>query len=366
MDDSKLKKNQVYEILRGGIDRGDYPDGHRLPPEKELAKTLDVSMSTLRASLDRLEREGFLRRVRSQGTFVNLKAAAGRALHGRIACIMRPSLPGSAGHGFSEELNAYLSQEIARNGHQLLIPPCVAALSAHHPGSDACAEIACALAGLQGVVDGILVDQRIPDSVLERFADTGKPMVIIDRVSALNLDSVTSDHETAVNLQAELALKAAYVNFVMCRIDRFQNDRVRFQALHQALLDRHVPRESIHAVEGWMDANAGVLLEKVLALVRQVTDKKTLIFAGDDSLALFLCERLERQGLVVGREVGVMGFGGAHRPGKDGRRLTTVRQDPLKLAAKAVEVLLDRINGNSHDPRTTHYVETQLQLGNTI
>lgn len=366
MDSSELKKNQVYATLRGRIDSGEYPDGQRLAPEKELAKALGVSMSTLRASLARLGKEGCLRRVRSQGTFVTLTAASDRPRHGRIACIMRPSLPGRSGQGFLEELNAHLAQEVARHGHQLLIPPCVTSLSAHHPSSDACAEIACALAGLQGFVDGIIVDQRIPDAVLAPFADTGKPMVILDRATDLDVDSVTSDHEAAVKMQVDLALKAAYVDFIVCRIDRFQNDRVRFQALNKALLDRQVPKDRIHAVEGWMDASAGVLLQKVLALIKDCAGRKTMIFAGDDTLALFLCDRLQRHGHVLGKDVGVMGFGGAPRPEDAGHRLTTVRLNPLTLATKAVEILLGRINGDLHESRKTHHVATQLELGNTI
>ncbi|OGV38184.1 MAG: hypothetical protein A2X48_06540 [Lentisphaerae bacterium GWF2_49_21] len=366
MNKDQLKKNKVYGLLKGKIDNGEYPNGHRLPPERELAKNLDVSMSTLRSSLDRLEKEGMLDRVRSQGTFVTLNVDRRQKLHGRIACIMRPIIPGQAENNFLDALNASLSHEILKNGFQLVVPPCVTSLSAHHPSSDACAEIACAIGGLQGFVDGIIVEQRIPDSALERFAETSRPMVILDRNTDLKIDSVTSDHGQAVKMQVELALKAGYGNFLVCRIDRFQNDRLRFQELNKVLLSRKVPKDKINVVEGWMESNAGELLQKIFEIMKSNKDRKVMVFAGDDALAIFLCERLERRGYVIGSDVGVMGFGGFAGAVVNGRALTTVRMDPLKLAAKAVEILLDRINGNLHDPRRTHNVETQLELGNTI
>ncbi|OGO20317.1 MAG: hypothetical protein A2Z14_18535 [Chloroflexi bacterium RBG_16_48_8] len=60
----------VSEHLRAMINDGTLEPGTRLPNEPELAKILNVSRSTLRAALDRLTREGFVRRRRGVGTFV--------------------------------------------------------------------------------------------------------------------------------------------------------------------------------------------------------------------------------------------------------------------------------------------------------
>ncbi len=63
------KKEIVYEYLKKAIAFNEYPDG-RIPNERDLAVQLEVSQGTLRQALDRLEKEGLIERIRSQGTFV--------------------------------------------------------------------------------------------------------------------------------------------------------------------------------------------------------------------------------------------------------------------------------------------------------
>ena len=63
--------HQVYLDLRANIDEGGrWPAGHRVPPERELARDYGVSLITIRRALDELAREGRLERTRGRGTFV--------------------------------------------------------------------------------------------------------------------------------------------------------------------------------------------------------------------------------------------------------------------------------------------------------
>jgi GntR family transcriptional regulator len=52
------------------IRSGDWPVGHRLPPERQLCRELDVSRSTLRQALGELEDRGLVLRRQGRGTFV--------------------------------------------------------------------------------------------------------------------------------------------------------------------------------------------------------------------------------------------------------------------------------------------------------
>jgi GntR family transcriptional regulator of arabinose operon len=64
------KKDQVYGQLKRSILENLLPPGSRLPPERELAKSLGVGHVTVRSALGRLESEGLIDRIRSKGTFV--------------------------------------------------------------------------------------------------------------------------------------------------------------------------------------------------------------------------------------------------------------------------------------------------------
>jgi GntR family transcriptional regulator len=67
---------QISELLTREIAAGLYAQGDRLPPESELANTLDVAVGTLRKALSELESRGLLERRQGSGTYVKLSPMA--------------------------------------------------------------------------------------------------------------------------------------------------------------------------------------------------------------------------------------------------------------------------------------------------
>jgi len=67
---------QVVEHVRGMIDRGELHPGDRLPPERELARTLKISRSSLRSGIGFLAAMGVLKSRHGAGTFVSSGPAA--------------------------------------------------------------------------------------------------------------------------------------------------------------------------------------------------------------------------------------------------------------------------------------------------
>lgn len=64
---------QISSILIRDISARRYADGDRLPPERALAKSLNVTVTTLRKSLKDLEKKGFLIRKQGSGNYVSVK-----------------------------------------------------------------------------------------------------------------------------------------------------------------------------------------------------------------------------------------------------------------------------------------------------
>jgi len=62
---------QLYEILRGKIVRGEWQPGTLLPSETELIEQYSVSRVTARQALDALVQEGLIHRQRGRGSFVS-------------------------------------------------------------------------------------------------------------------------------------------------------------------------------------------------------------------------------------------------------------------------------------------------------
>ncbi len=61
---------QIAELLIRDIAAGRLIDGERLPPERDMAAQLNVSVGTLRKSLAELENKGMLERIQGSGNYV--------------------------------------------------------------------------------------------------------------------------------------------------------------------------------------------------------------------------------------------------------------------------------------------------------
>jgi GntR family transcriptional regulator len=61
---------QLYGIIKGKIERGEWPVESQIPTEEELCRLFDVSKATVRIAVAELVREGYLRRHQGKGTFV--------------------------------------------------------------------------------------------------------------------------------------------------------------------------------------------------------------------------------------------------------------------------------------------------------
>jgi GntR family transcriptional regulator len=61
---------QLYGIIKGKIEKNEWPLGTLIPSEDELCKIFNVSKATVRLAVSDLVRSGYLRRQQGKGTFV--------------------------------------------------------------------------------------------------------------------------------------------------------------------------------------------------------------------------------------------------------------------------------------------------------
>src|SRR5258708_18637228 len=61
---------QVYKDLLERIQRGEFPPGSFLPPERQLTENYGVSRITIIKALDELAREQYIKRQQGRGTIV--------------------------------------------------------------------------------------------------------------------------------------------------------------------------------------------------------------------------------------------------------------------------------------------------------
>jgi GntR family transcriptional repressor for pyruvate dehydrogenase complex len=64
------RSDETFRQIIALIFEGNFPPGSPLPPERELAETLNVSRPTLREALNRLEAKGYVERRSKSGNYV--------------------------------------------------------------------------------------------------------------------------------------------------------------------------------------------------------------------------------------------------------------------------------------------------------
>lgn len=73
--DKESKIDEVVDVLRNWIAQGKFAAGQRLPSEREITEELDVSRSTVREALTRLQVENVIDIVPRGGAFVRSPSA---------------------------------------------------------------------------------------------------------------------------------------------------------------------------------------------------------------------------------------------------------------------------------------------------
>src|SRR5215470_12192323 len=124
MDERIRTSHDVARDIGRRIDSGEWPDGFRVPPERELAATYRLARNTVRRALEELD--GRLVRVVGRGTFVKGGAAGrpreflGRLRDAGPADIMEVRAAALAAHRASAddlaELKDILRRSIAAKG----------------------------------------------------------------------------------------------------------------------------------------------------------------------------------------------------------------------------------------------------------
>jgi GntR family transcriptional regulator len=72
---------QLSDILRTKIEDGEWKPYQPIPAQRDLAVMYNVSMTTVRQSLDLLTKEGFIYRIQGSGTFVAARIKMQHRLH---------------------------------------------------------------------------------------------------------------------------------------------------------------------------------------------------------------------------------------------------------------------------------------------
>ncbi|MBX5469214.1 MAG: LacI family DNA-binding transcriptional regulator [Thermoleophilaceae bacterium] len=199
---------------------------------------------------------------------------------------------------------------------------------------------------LERAVLGVVLLQFSGDrTVLEELRAARVPVVVVS-CSDERADCVAVDDAAGMRAAVEHlhSLGHRAIAHVTGHLLEETTRAERFAGYERAMRDRGLSPRLLSA-DDWEHGSP----EAIRSLRELVTgpDRLTAFAAGNDVMAIRLMDALEAAGLRVPEDVSVTGFDGIELGAHSRIGLTTVSQPRVELVTRGLELLLDRIRGDS-------------------
>lgn len=357
---------QLHNQLRRLIVSSRWPDGERIPTETQMARHLDISRTTVRIALQRLEVEGMIKRAAGRGTFVTWKPQDQSQSHSI----------GYVTHSFHNEIHSIMlssaETELRSAGCQVIFS------NASAPADEATV--------LQQLLDekiaGLIIWASAcpaPETLaaLQEFQRRAIPIVFIDRlIEGAEADYVASDNfGGAYQLVSHLiSLGHEHIVQLMPNIGGLRPVEERHRGYAAAVSDHGLrvyspwkisppERPEFHETDVYslVGEKSQQVIDQVVQLLNAVEHKPTAIVCINDILAIVTISALHEIGIKVPDDISVVGFDDISLASHIGVPLTTVSQDAFELGRSAAKILRERLEGDQSPPRC-YTVPTRLRV----
>lgn len=208
-------------------------------------------------------------------------------------------------------------------------------------------------------IDGFVATLRATDDAfLRRARAAGKPVVVVsDHTRDVDAASVTVDNVSGIHAAVAHLVEHGHTRIGFLGHDGHSDIRERYDAYRAAMTGSGLePHELIVASDDVVGGGLGAA-----ASVAAAFPAWTAIIAGTDRNAHGLITGLRDAGLVVPRDIAVIGFDDVESSWLSDPPLTTSRQRFDALGVVAAEILLAEVSGNPPE-HWRHTVPTTLVL----
>jgi len=332
----QLLVDRIVRKIKNRIAHGEYLPGRLLPSERELAAELDVSRTTVSAALSSLAQEGLIEQTRGRGTVV--VPVQQRLGHTQIAVVHKfelPRLPAQETqilHGIQDTLSrlgySYDVVPVAQDWHAL------SDLSERIlPKSDVHT-----LAGRYGAL--VFVETLHAADQIRSLEEQRIPLVVANLEEDIEVSATWVDHRKIIRSAVDILVAFGHRRIAYLGTDPSLFFYGKAQEGYLTGLDAAgIPRdESLMALCERTDALRGYLAIK--PLLREAPP--TAVVAARDILAEGACQAAEEAGLLVGKDISIIGFDDItwHT---ENPFLTTFREPAYEMGAVAAEMLSERM-----------------------
>lgn len=341
---------QIAAEIRRQIVEGHIEVGARLPPHRELATQLGVSLMTINKALAGLVSEGVLVSRVGYGTTVAVRPAA-LAVASPLAGTARKA-EGPALGFVLRDLNSPFFASVAKaceahahaRGYAMLV------LSTGNVAEREDGQLRRLLAaGVEGlvVVSMSRTTYRLSDS-LHELRDRGFPFVMVSFTVGQGVPYVGTDLQAAGTLAAEHLVEMGRRRFGYIT-DRFGSlsGEARSAGYRRAIAEHGFRAHDAHVFEypfegEWNDFRSG---REIGLHIAAQADRPDALFVFNDLGALGLIDGLTERGVRVPEDIAIVGYDGIAMGAQSPVPLTTIRQSVERIGQRAVDAVLAQLAG---------------------
>ncbi|MFA7232147.1 MAG: LacI family DNA-binding transcriptional regulator [Victivallaceae bacterium] len=361
---------QITRDICKSINKGEIKPGQKIPSVSDLKNQYGVSHITALRVYKELSEGNYIISKRGQGYFVRETNSLKQAKFiGAVGSFIRPLREYRADDNYFNDINFGIQTECCKRRINLISSHCITPLNRYSPGEAALDDMRRAMLEMADSVDGFLIDERIPDNIIESVINAAsKPVVIINRTSSLPVDVVTPPNREGMTKGLEMAFKLGYDRFLVCRPGtRTTNSIERFEAVMSFAKGKNINAENIVIID---DCSINRLEDTVVAFAAAIkklnSNGKLLLVSLTDSVGRMLANWLkENMNMQAGNDFGLLSFDGFGIAKIEKPEITTICSNPEAMGALAVDLLLNRLSPECSPPKNWT-PEVNISFGETL
>jgi len=329
---------QVVDHIKHQIEDGYLKPGDRIGSHHDLARDYNVSLITVRKALSELINEKIVYSRMGKGTYVaERRICADFAEHINLGLVLR-----DLNSPFFSRIVEEIERHASRLGANLLVSTSSNSIEMENRQIKRYMDI-----GISGLILTSITSRSHVSPLVRKLHTDNFPYVIVAFTEDEDINYVGVDHEYGAYLATEHLIKTGHERIGYINSENgYHLGEVRKAGYIRALNTHGILHDEeyhfrLRGRGNWLDYESGY---EIGIQVSGMSARPDAIFAYNDLAALGFQRAVLDRGIKVPDEIAIIGFDNIKRGVVCPVPLTTIDQCPEEIAAKAINIVMNKIN----------------------